>query len=43
MEKDQLSIQKVVKNQKNKHQNLKLWARVPIALRSCPDSSHMYR
>ena len=30
MEKDHLSIQKVVKNQKNKQQNLKLWARVPI-------------
>ena len=25
------------------NQRLKLWARVPIAVRSCPAAAHMYR
>ena len=42
MEKDHLSIKKVVKNLRKK-QRLKLWARVPIAVSSCPTAAHMYR
>ena len=42
MEKDHLSILKVVKTYEL-NQRLKLWARVPIAVSSCPAAVHMYR
>ena len=42
MEKDHLSLKKVVKNLRN-FQRLKLWACVPIALSSCPSVAHKYR
>ena len=42
MEKDHLPIQKVVKNLPNK-QRPKSWARVRIAVSSCPSGGHMYR
>ena len=35
MEKDYLSAKKVVKNLRN-YQKLKLWARVPATVSSCP-------
>ena len=38
MEKDYLSIKKVVKDQR-----LKLWARFPITVSSCPAATYMYR
>ena len=42
MEKDHLSIKTVVKYLKI-NKRLKLWARVPIAISSCPAVVHMYR
>ena len=39
MEKDHLSIKKVVKNLRK----LKFWARVPIAVSSSPAAAHRYR
>ena len=43
MEKDHLSIKKAVKKIYEIDQRLKLWARVPIAVSSCPAGCHMYR
>ena len=44
MEKDHLSIKRVVKNlSKIKTQKLKLWTQVLIAASSCPAAAHMYR
>ena len=40
MEKDHLSIKKVVKAEIN--QRLKPWVRVPIAVSLCPAAAHMY-
>ena len=42
MEKDHLPIVKVVKIYEI-NQILKLWARFPIAVSSCPTVAHMYR
>ena len=42
MEKDHLSIKKVVRIYEI-NQRLKLWARVPIAISSCPAAAHMYK
>ena len=41
MEKDHLSIKKVVKVEIN--QRLKPWVRVPIAVSLCPAAAHLYR
>ena len=42
MEKDHLTVKKVVKNYET-NQRLKSWARVPIAVSLCPSGGHMYR
>ena len=41
MEKDHLSIKKAVKKIYEIDQRLKLWARVPIAVSSCPAAAHI--
>ena len=42
MERDHLPIKKAVKIYEI-NQRLKPWARVPIAVSSCPAGGHMYR
>ena len=42
MEKDHLSVKKVVKNYET-NQRLKSWTSVPIAVSFCPAAAHIYR